>query len=100
MVVKGDMKTVVAHRGGAVLGTGGVNVLLFNGILIAVVIFGLLVTVAVRAVVLLAVVKCFVTSPDGTVVVVAVVVVALVVLVAVNWTEAVVVSRGGGLDGT
>lgn len=98
MVVKGETKTVVAHRGGTVLGTGGVNVLLFIGILRAVVIFDLLVTVAVRAVAVLAVVKCFVTSTDGTVVVV--VVVALTVLVVVNWAEAVVVSRGGVRDDT
>lgn len=97
MVVKGEMKTVVAHLGGAVLGTGGVNVLLFIGLLIAVVIFDLRVVAAVRAVVVLVVVKCFVTCTGVTVVVV---VVTWLLLVVVNWTEAVVVSWGGVRDDT
>lgn len=101
VVVKGEMKAVVAPRAGLVLRTCGVNVLLLVGVLMVVVVVALSVTAAGGCVVV--VVDCVVpavTLRDGVVVVAFLVPAVEASAVALSFTEAVVVSSCGVRGGT
>lgn len=93
VVVKGEMKIVVAPLGGLVLGTSGVNVLLLVWVLTVEVVVVLLVTGASCGVVV--VVDCVVTLREGMVVVGFLVFVYEATVVVESFTEAVVVSCRG-----